>query len=256
MTSRRSASPCVANRSEYARECLPIRALSAGRLTGPGARPALSTGCQGRDEIEYVRGLGLIAPDAPLRIANPVHAEVAPRELTLGAQAGLLPETAWYVRADGGLDVLKLLGAFQEFFREHSERRVEQFQYREAAPQLLPQAFCQRIVDSRGRVEREYGPGRERVDLLLLLWPQGERRRKFVVECKLLRDGLPTLRKGLEQMAGSMDPRGAGAGHLVAFRPRFGEALGGEGLAAGGGGAGRPEHHRPGQVSAPPPQGG
>ena len=39
-----------------------------------------------------------------------------------------------------------------------------------------------------------------------------------MVECKLLRDGLePTPRKGLEQMAGSMDPRGAEAGHLVVF---------------------------------------
>ena len=170
-----------------------------------------------QDDIEYVRGLGLIAPDAPLRIANPIYAEVVPRELTRGAQAGLVRETAWYVRADGGLDVPKLLGAFQEFFREHSERWVEHFQYREAAPQLLLQAFCQRIVDGRGRVEREYGLGRERVDLLLL-WPQAGRRQKFVVEYRLLRDGLETtLRKGLEQTAGYMDRCGAEAGHLVVF---------------------------------------
>ena len=170
-----------------------------------------------QDDIEYVRSLGLIAPDAPLRIANPIYAEVVPRELTRGAQAGLVRETAWYVRADGGLDGDKLLAAFQEFFREHSERWVEHFQYREAAPQLLLQAFCQRIVDGRGRVEREYGLGRERVDLLLL-WPQEGRRQKFVVECRLLRDGLETtLRKGLEQTAGYMDGCGAEAGHLVVF---------------------------------------
>ena len=47
MTSRLNASLGVANRSEYARKCLPIRALSAGRLAGPGARPALSTDCYG-----------------------------------------------------------------------------------------------------------------------------------------------------------------------------------------------------------------
>ena len=111
----------------------------------------------------------------------------------------------------------KLLGAFQEFFREHSERWIEHFQYREAAPQLLLQAFCQRILNGGGRVEREYGLGRERVDLLLL-WPQEGRRQKFVVECRLLRDGLETtLRKGLEQTAGYMDGCGAEAGHLVVF---------------------------------------
>ena len=47
MTSRLNASLCVANRSESARKSLPIRALSAGRLAGLGARPAFSTDCRG-----------------------------------------------------------------------------------------------------------------------------------------------------------------------------------------------------------------
>ena len=34
----------------------------------------------GRD-LEYVRDLGLLAPDSPPRIANPIYAEVVPREL-------------------------------------------------------------------------------------------------------------------------------------------------------------------------------
>ena len=41
---------------------------------------------------------------------------------------------------------------------------------KEAGPQLLLQAFLQRIVNSGGRIEREYGLGRMRTDLLLL-WP-------------------------------------------------------------------------------------
>ena len=168
-------------------------------------------------DLEYVRDLGLIARDPPPRIANPIYAEVVPRELTSAIQEKLLQKTAWYVRADGGLDVDKLLAAFQEFFREQSEHWIGRFQYREAGPQLLLQAFCQRIVNGGGRVEREYGLGRKRVDLLLL-WPQGGRWRKFVVECKLLRDGLETtLRKGLAQTAGYMDRCGAEAGHLVVF---------------------------------------
>ena len=36
-------------------------------------------------DIEYVRDLGLIAADDPLRIANPIYAEVVPRELTADA---------------------------------------------------------------------------------------------------------------------------------------------------------------------------
>ena len=168
-------------------------------------------------DIEYVRDLGLIAEDAPLRIANPIYAEVVPRELTWAAQEGLVEDTAWYVDANGGLDLVKLLAAFQAFFREHSEHWVARFDYQEAGPQLLLQAFLQRIVNGGGRIEREYGLGRGRTDLLIL-WPQGDRTRRFVVECKVLHKSLErTIRDGLEQTAGYMDRCAAESGHLVIF---------------------------------------
>ena len=168
-------------------------------------------------DLEYVRDLGLIARNRPLRVANPLYAEVIPRELTWAVQETLPQETAWYVDADGALDVVKLLAAFQAFFREHSEHWVGRFDYREAGPQLLLQAFLQRVVNSGGRIEREYGLGRGRTDLLIL-WPQGKRTRRFVVECKVLHKGLDaTIRQGLEQTLGYMDRSAAEAGHLVVF---------------------------------------
>lgn len=45
------------------------------------------------------------------------------------------------MRPDGRLDLSKLLAAFQEFFREHSEHWIEHFDYKEAGPQLLLQAL-------------------------------------------------------------------------------------------------------------------
>ena len=171
-------------------------------------------------DLEYVRDLGLIAKDDPLRIANPIYAEVVPRELTYAIQVGLVEETAWYVNADGGLDVGKLMGAFQTFFREHSEHWVARFQYQEAGPQLLLQAYLQRIVNSGGRIEREYGLGRMRTDLLII-WPQGDQTRKIVIECKILHKSLDqTIADGLKQTAEYMDRCDAEAGHLVIFDRR------------------------------------
>ena len=168
-------------------------------------------------DIEYVRDLGLVALDSPLRIANPIYAEVVPRELTVAAQEGLVQDVAWYVDADGGLDVVALLTAFQAFFREHSEHWVRRFDYQEAGPQLLLQAFLQRIVNGGGRIEREYGLGRGRTDLLII-WPQDGRARKFVIECKILRKSLErTVSEGLQQTAAYMDRCGAETGHLVIF---------------------------------------
>ena len=171
-------------------------------------------------DLEYVRDLGLIAQDRPPRMANPIYAEVVPRELTWVMQEEFEQEAAWYVDAGGELDVDRLMSAFQAFFREHSEHWVGRFQYQEAGPQLLLQAFLQRIVNSGGRIEREYGLGRGRTDLLIL-WPEGEGTRKVVIECKILHKSLErTVAEGVEQTAGYMDRCGAEAGHLVIFDRR------------------------------------
>ncbi len=173
-------------------------------------------------DLEYVRDLGLVAQDRPLRVANPIYAEVVPRELTWVIQEEFEQETAWYIDADGSLNVVKLMTEFQTFFREHSEHWVTRFQYQEAGPQLLLQAFLQRIVNSGGRIEREYGLGRMRTDLLIV-WPRGDQTHKIVIECKILHKSLEqTIAEGLEQTAEYMDRCDAEAGHLVIFDRREG----------------------------------
>ena len=172
------------------------------------------------EDVAYVHDLGLIALDADgtPRIANPIYAEVVPRHLNHAVQMGLPQRMAWYVDADGGLDVAGLIEAFQTFFREHSAHWVQRFErYHEAGPQLLLQAYLQRVVNGGGRIEREYALGRGRVDLLIL-WPQGGRTRKFVVECKVLhKDPERTITEGLAQTRGYMDHCGAESGHLIVF---------------------------------------
>ena len=130
---------------------------------------------------------------------------------------------AWYVDAEGGLDMDGLLAAFQDFFRQNSEHWIQRAQYREAGPQLVLQAFLHRVVNATGRIEREYALGSRRVDLLVV-WPDGHGgESRSVVECKLLRSGRArTIEEGLEQTAAYMDTSGADAGHLVVFDMREG----------------------------------
>ena len=172
------------------------------------------------DDIQYVRDLGLVAAHGPIAIANPMYREVIPRDLTYVMQSMTIQqEAAWYLNAEGELVMDKLLEAFQAFFREHSEHWVERFQYKEAGPQLLLQAFLQRIVNGGGRIEREYGLGRMRTDLLII-WPiaDGGASQRAVIECKILRHGLErTEQQGLEQTRAYMDRCEATEGHLVIF---------------------------------------
>jgi len=85
---------------------------------------------------------------------------------------------------------------------------------------LLLQAFPQRVANSGGRIEREYGLGRKRTDLLVT-WKGEKGVQKVVVELKILRKSLDrTIFEGLEQTAEYMDKCGSDEGHLVVFDRR------------------------------------
>ncbi len=199
------------------------------RVVEPILRGAELNEAATRDDIDYGIDLGLVrrGPDG-LRIANPIYREVIPRELTLILIAQLNLEaqqqTAWYVRPDGRLDLPQLLAAFQQFFRENSEIWLERFDHQEAGPQLLMQAFLQRIVNGGGRVEREYGLGRRRTDLLIIWFHPGGVQ-QAVIELKVLRKGLAaTLAEGLAQTVDYADRCGADEAHLVIFDRTPGQA--------------------------------
>jgi len=171
------------------------------------------------EDIDYVVDLGLIQKKPYLRIANRIYQEIIPRQLTYSTELTMTQEASWYTKDDGSLDMDKLLSAFQDFFRKHFESWVDGFNYAEAGAQLLLQAFLQRIVNSGGRVEREYGLGQQRTDLLLIWsYKNGECIQQVVVELKLRYGSLEkTIEKGLEQTWQYMDKCGTREGYLLIF---------------------------------------
>ncbi|MBI4603666.1 MAG: AAA family ATPase [Planctomycetes bacterium] len=191
------------------------------------------------DDLLYVSDLGLITrPPAQIRIANPIYAEVIPRALTFVLESNLAIETRWYVEADGRLDVVKLLGEFQDFFRQHGEMWLERYDYKEAGPHLVLYAWLQRVVNgawSHGHLTRESAIGTGRADLLiewpashdprLRRWPipAGVRVQKEALEVKV-RAGEDPERKGLEELGQYLSRLGLEAGHLVIFDRRPGRS--------------------------------
>ena len=177
-------------------------------------------------DVSYVYDLGLIDQtiNGEIRIANRIYQEIIPRELSWGSQMAISnQQQSWYLTPERRLDLPKLLTAFQQFFRENSQSWIERFDYKEAGPQLLMQAFLQRIINGGGRIHREYGLGRRRTDLLIE-WPVNEAQgfygevQRIVIELKLQRGALETvIEQGLQQTADYADAAGAGEAHLVIF---------------------------------------
>ncbi|MBQ7689614.1 MAG: ATP-binding protein, partial [Muribaculaceae bacterium] len=176
------------------------------------------------DDIQYVVDMGLIKREVgkPRRIANAIYREIIPRELTWSTQDGLTQQPQWYQNADGSLNMEKLLLDFQQFFRQNADSWIGRFDYAEAGPQLLLQAFLQRVVNGGGYIDREYGLGRRRTDLLIrkpLTDGYGGPVQRVVMELKILRGDLEkTIEKGLRQTADYMDLCGAvDEGHFIVF---------------------------------------
>ena len=180
------------------------------------------------DDYSYVLDLGLLCQaDAKLMPANPIYGEVIVRTLSSRSQMemnarGYPPEAPLYV-VEGKLDMKRLMGDFQQFWRENSEIWVERYQYKEAAPHLILQAFLQRVVNHGGRIAREMASGTGRLDLCVHY--QGE---KYPVELKL-RYGEKTYAEGRDQLAGYMDKLGCTEGWLIVFdrrkRPSWSEKV-------------------------------
>ena len=176
------------------------------------------------DDVQYVADMGLVKRERgkPIRIANGIYREIIPRELTWTTQEMLMQEPQWYENADRSINVEKLLLDFQQFFRENADSWIGRFDYAEAGPQLLLQAFLQRVVNGGGYIDREYGLGLRRTDLLIrkpLTDHYGGPIQRVVMELKILRRSLDyTIEKGLQQTADYIDRCGSvDEGHLIIF---------------------------------------
>lgn len=164
------------------------------------------------DDFAYAVGMGLLRRNnGHYEIANPIYQEVIVRVMTYDEQAQIWEKTSTYVTADGGLDLMKLMRAWQKFWRQDGHLAAEGFDYKEAGPHLVLMAFLQRIVNGGGKILREYALGRGALDLLIL-W----REHRYALEVKLRRDS-HTEADALEQVARYLDRAGLTEGWLVMF---------------------------------------
>jgi len=179
------------------------------------------------DDLQYAEDLGLIRRKPEITISNRIYREVLPREITSPIQDVLHYPQPWFLTPERRLDIPKLLAAFQQFFREHSDAWMEGFSFKEAGPQLLLQAFLQRIVNGGGRINREYGLGRKRTDLSIE-WPVDEEQgyfgpvQRIVLELKLWKKGSldAILQDGIPQTVAYARQCGADEAHLIVFDRR------------------------------------
>jgi hypothetical protein len=191
------------------------------RVVGPMIEGTMLESGVSDDDIGYVVDLGLVTRGREgLVIANPIYQEVIPRAITSITEINLEPviNPAWYIGPEGKLAMHHLLSSFQQFYRENAESWTDIANYREAGPQLLLQAFLQRVVNGGGQITREYGLGMGRTDLFILWCLPGGTIQRFVIECKVVRGSREaTITTGIPQVLRYTDTCGADEVYLVLF---------------------------------------
>jgi hypothetical protein len=127
-------------------------------------------------------------------------------------------QQSWFVDEDGRLNMTSLIESFRQFFRENSEIWIDRFHYKEAGPQILLQAFLQRIVNGGGRIDREFGLGRTRTDLFILWCLKDGSYQRVIIELKILhRSREQTVKEGMAQTWKYADTCGGDEAHLIIF---------------------------------------
>jgi hypothetical protein len=195
------------------------------RIIAPLLAGELPASLTYNEDAAYVRDLGLIAPGAPIRIANPIYREVIVRVLTTVVEDSVMPPPLHFRQADGRLDLQAILHGFAAFWREHGEVLTGAMIYHEVAPQLVLMAYLQSVVNGTGFIDREYGVGRGRIDLQLR-WPwqdaDGQRQwQREAIEIKVWRDKKPDpIEDGLGQLDEYLSRLGLDHGVLVIFDRR------------------------------------
>ena len=189
-----------------------LREPRVRRILDPMIAGERTRGDELDDDFAYAIGLGLLRRNnGTYEIANPIYREVIPRALTYVDQGQIQIPTAPFVRADGSLDLPKLMAAWQDFWREDGHLAAEGFHYRESGPHLMLMAFLQRIINGGGRIEREYALGRGALDLIIE-WKDT----RHVLEVKVRRDS-HTEERAIEQIVAYLDSMGLTEGWLIIF---------------------------------------
>ena len=190
--------------------------LSEDRVRGV-VEPLL-TGSSGSDfsseDLNYARDLGLVARNAPLRIANPIYSEVFSRALADDGQEGLMLERPPYVDKSGKLEISRLLSDFQQFYRENASLWSDAFHCTAASWQLLLHVYLQRVIDGGGTLDWDYGS--KRPDFLIR-WPLANGEQIFIVECMERSKTNAADARKIAMLYRHMGRTGAESGHLVLF---------------------------------------
>jgi signal recognition particle receptor subunit beta len=172
------------------------------------------------DDRQYCIDLGLVVKngDQSLRPSNKIYQEVFSRVITDELEFVIDINQDKKILTDGKvLFMSNLLKEFQKFWRHDSRsfplryKDFAAFKYDEATYSFMLLAYMQKVVNSGGKVHRQFAEDRKVIDISAIY-----NDREYLVEVKL-NERYFSLDGSLKQLAGYMDTADEKEGWLVVF---------------------------------------
>lgn len=216
----------------------PIDALPA-RLTDPRVRRVIEPLLLGSaaiasvdaSDLRFVRDIGLVAEDDPVRIEGSLHRALVPRLLSESTRRAVVDDPTLCFEADGRLSMERLLHAFATFYAAHAPELLAAMAYSKIGPELVFLGFLFRMLAGKGWIDVEFGASRGRIDVILSLdakadHSEAQRESGAVEQREMLvlvarRKGDSGVKKqGLEWLDGALQQGSSASGTLVIFDKR------------------------------------
>jgi hypothetical protein len=222
----------MAFRQVVARLDSPIDNLQQ-RLLEPGVRHVIeplllgqtSIASASETEVQFVRDLGLVTLDDPLRIEGALHRAILPRLISLPARRVINVDPQSNFDSDGRLHLETLLVAFTIFFESAAPDLLPAMLYSKIAAELVFLAFLFQVLEGRGFIDIEFGKHRARLELTINVPVVNgdektiEQRETIVLIARRKRDS-KVKKKALEWLEDAMHRSSSDSGTLVIFDKR------------------------------------
>jgi len=213
----------------------------AVRLLEPRVRHVIEPLLQGQaalanaaeTEVQFVRDLGLITAEDPVRIEGTLHRAIVPRLLAAPIRRVVSVDPQLCFDGDGRLYMESLLQAFASFFAANAAELLTATPYSKIAAELVFLGFLLHIVQGHGWVDIEFATSRGYIEILIALpIPHGDgepsEQREVILLVPRRKGDSGVKRKALEALDKAMLRTSSDSGTVVIFDKREKRRLGGQ----------------------------
>ncbi|HRI63095.1 MAG TPA: hypothetical protein PK156_02625 [Polyangium sp.] len=183
-------------------------------------------------DLQFVRDIGLVAADEPVRIEGAIHRALVPHLLVNHVRRAVMDDPAQCFDENGRIAIDRLLAAFGGFYAAHAADLIDAIPYSKIAHELIFLGFLAQMLESRATIDLEFGASRGRVDVVAFSASRAggssnettgtntaEQREVFVLVARRKGDS-GVKKRGLEWLETSMRQNGTDSGTLVIFDKR------------------------------------